>query len=214
MLGSLILVNCGKNGDDGNGGSQPGDGSNYALTPRDCPAIQYPNQIPNPNCRNYYALQQGFAPYPIQGGGYAGYSSQAGYCGCQNGYRPTFSSNYGMGCINSGYSNQYSYYGNGQTYYYTPGWSNNQWTNIPQVQYNNAPTNYGSGNNCYQNVVYACDVRLENAYDGYGGSVRPCGNGRCHAIGGSNLGICVYNTPVPRGYSNNQGYGYPYGVRQ
>lgn len=186
MGAMLTLAACAKKDDGGGSGV-------VATTPQAC------NTTANGTCDpSFYGNQPGLVIPGIQT--YT-YGQTNGYCGCQTGYRPIYSYQYGFACAPTNYMNYSGYMGYNINSIYQA--QNTYPTTMGQIYYN--PITYGGQSNCYQSVATSCDVRIANS----------CANGgACRAIGGgSTVGVCTTGT----GYDNYGGVGggyngyYPYG---
>lgn len=180
-LSLSLLVAC---------GSSKSGGNKIAVTPTTTCLLPNGQQG---NCDiNFYGQYgyNGLTNYPYTQQGYNGYQNNfaGGLCGCPSGSRPVYNNTGGLGCMTT----QYMVPGYGYNSY---GWNSvgSYWYNIPQVAYQPFVSN--SGSNCFNDVAYVCDVRLNNTCGG---------NGYCRPMtGGSAIGLCVTN---PGSY-NNTSYG-------
>jgi hypothetical protein len=172
-------------------GSSKSGQNKIAVTPTN--TCMLPNGIQG-NCdTSFYGQVAGFSVYPYNGSGYYGNTNNyaGGLCACNNGSRPVYNSQFGLGCMATNYVNV-------NAGFYSFGWNsgNSSWYGLPQVAYQ--PFVSSAGSNCFNDVAYVCDVRLANS----------CGNtGFCRPVSGaSSVGLCVFTTSTQNGYS----YGYSY----
>ncbi len=131
------------------------------------------------NCTYSGQYNGGFRNYPRNTNGqYTGYydNYQSGFCGCQAGYSVAYSNHLGLTCINHSQLAR-------NAHYFSYGWNYQQYAfSAPQPRsYNAIPSQYRGA--CNKDVLQTCLVIQSDS----------CGsNGYCRAIGGGDLGLCLY----------------------
>lgn len=180
-----VLASACKKNDGGSSSPGPAD-TNYATTPQPCNNTYYSN---NPQyCVNgqptpWFQQQMGnyqYQPWYTNGMVWPqNWNPNIANCGCPTGSYSVFTPYYGVACAPA-YNYQMNFY-----MYWNWGWNygmpvNNQWLNMPQMQYQSYNTNNCLTQSQPQTAV-GCDVRTNNCGSGY----------MCVPIsGGSTVGTC------------------------